>query len=273
MDHARRPMTLTAAGESFQRRIAEGLRQIRLGVSETAVAELEDTRSLRLSIVEEFESTITPQLAAALTRAMPQVRLALRTEPSHQALANLAARRLDLAIVTEPAGGVSEAVEHPLLRDPFVIAAPRDAGAAPEDLLAGKTALPFLRYNPEHIIGRLVLAHLRRRRIMLDERFEIDSNQTIMALIAAGRGWSITTATGYLRAHRFRDDVALLPLPGPAFARTLTLCARPDGASTLTRAVAAILLRLIASEAVAPLVSRHPWLSGPLEPPRSGGRA
>jgi len=44
-------------------------------------------------------------------------------------------------------------------------------------------------------------------------RFELDSYHSIMAMVAAGAGWTILTPLAILHAARFRDSVTLQPLP------------------------------------------------------------
>lgn len=259
-DHRRRPLALTPAGLAFHRRIGEGLRLIRLGVSETAEAPGDAPQDLRIAMVEEFENTVATALLSRLSERLPRARFQLVLQPSHQAIERLRARQLDIAVVTEPSEMVMDLVTRPLMRDPFVIAAPKDWSEPPDQLLAGASTLPFLRYNPDHVIGRQVAAHLRRRNVTLENRFEIDSNQSILGLVAEGRGWSLTTAMGYLRARRYQDQVTLHPAPGPAFARYVALFALPDFSAQLTAEIEAALRRLIAADIIAPAVQRYDWL-------------
>lgn len=260
-DHGRRPIALTPAGQAFHRRIGEGLRLIRLGVSETAATPGDAPQDLRIAMVEEFENAVATALLGALADRLPRARFQLVLQPSHQAIERLRARQLDIAVVTEPSEMIMDLVSRPLMRDPFVIAAPKDWPETPDQMMAGTASLPFLRYNPDHVIGRQVAAHLRRRHVTLENRFEIDSNQSILGLVAEGRGWSLTTAMGYLRARRYQDQVTLHPAPGPAFARYLALFALPDFSAPLTAEIEAALRRFIAADIVAPAVARYDWLS------------
>ena len=77
-------------------------------------------------------------------------------------------------------------------------------------------------------MGRQIEAHLARHRIALPDRFESDSNQSIMALVANGVGFSITTPLAILRARIFLDRVAIHPLPLAAMSRTISLSPRPN---------------------------------------------
>lgn len=268
LEHERRPMTLTPAGANFRRRIAEGLKQIRIGVGETALAEIATVRSLRLGIVDDFNSVVAPQLAVELARHMPNVRLQMRACASHAALDLLTARKLDVAIAAEPSATIEGAIDLPLLRDPFVIAAPLEPHSGTplnsQSFFSGGAPYPFLRYDSTLLIGRQIDAHLRRRRVTLDDRFEFDSNQSIMAMVASAQGWSVMTALGASSAQRFQNAVRLLPLPGPSFSRRLSVFALADAPAPLVSAIAAILRRMLHADAIAPMLARHPWLDGQL---------
>lgn len=265
IDRSHRPMSLTPAGLNFLRRVERGLREIRLAQSETAIQGLLSIGDLSIGIVEDFENTVAPELAVTLSRVMPNARLKLRTEPSHVQLELLRQRRLDIAIGTEHFELVEDVSVNSLARDPFVLAVPAQVNWQAEDYLAGRTGLPFLRFNARHVIGRMVEAHLQRNRLDLAHRYEIDSTQSILALIANKAGWTITTPICCLRAERFRQDVRLWPLPVPEFTRQLSLFARSDTSDTTIEAITGIVRRLIKSEAIQPLVAGDPWLRGKLD--------
>lgn len=264
-DFSQRPIALTAAGAAFERRVAAGLHLIRLGVHDSSAADSDDVRMLRIALVEEFENRVATDLLIALAERMPNTRFQLTIQPSYDALANLRSRKLDVAVVSEPADLSPDLVCRPLMRDPFVIAAPRDHDGPPERLLSGQASLPFLRYNAEHVIGRQVAAHLRRRNVALDDRFEIDSNQSILGMIAEGRGWSITTVLGYLRAARFQDRVQLHPPPGPAFSRYIAAFTLADFPVSLTEQIEQKIGASIRADIIEPAVSRFDWLADRLE--------
>ena len=132
-------------------------------------------------------------------------------------------RDLDIGIATQPQFSQPGLIEAPLLRDPFVLAVPRDDSTAPEAYLAGESPLPLLRYSGSQIIGTMIEAQLRRLRRDLPNRFEFESNQSIMNMVAEGCGWAITTPASYIRARRFHRQLKLVPFPGKGFARTLSV--------------------------------------------------
>ncbi len=191
---------------------------------------------------------------------MPRCTFKHHSRPSHEILNLLLDQKLDVGVATRPTGDVPGLVEYPLLSDPFILAVPEGSEAAPEDFLAGKTKLPLLRYTRNQIIGQRIEAQLRRLRISLPNRFEMESNHSILGMVAEGSGWAITTPSSYVRAKRFHGRFALHPFPGKGFSRTLSLFTTEVYPQPVAEMIFETLRRLIARHVVEPLTAQHPWL-------------
>lgn len=261
LDHSRRPMVLTPAGSIFARHVEDGIRMIRRGEMELTAGDVAEMRELRLGTVDDFDTEIAPDLAQFLARAMPKCSFLHYTRPSHDIIRMLYEQKLDAGVATHPIADVSGLHEYPLLRDPFVVALPAGCRDAPETLLLGQGGLPLLRYSSNHLIGTLIEAHLRRSRISLPKRFELESNQSILGMVADGSGWAITTPASYARAKRFQDRIALHPFPGKDFSRTLSLFTTDLFPASMASMIGQSLHRLINMHFVDPVTQRHPWLA------------
>lgn len=245
MDHSRRPMVLTPAGAIFSRYVEEGLKQIRKGETELTLGNIDEVRDLRLGIVDDFDSEVSPELAQFLAEALPKCTFKHHTRPSHEILRLLYEQKLDAGVATRPVNDASGLIEYPLLRDPFILATPLDDQTPPEEHLGGQSGLPFLRYSQNQIIGSLIEAHLRRLKISLPNRFELESNPSILGMVAEGSGWAVTTPASYVRAQRFHGRVALHPFPGKGFARTISLFTVEDFPRPMAEMISGSLRRLI----------------------------
>ncbi len=259
-DRAHRPFRITPAGRGFLRHGAEALRHLRQAQAELAVFDVGHLQSLRLGVIDDFDTEITPRLVIALAQSLHNCAFRLTTGPSHDLARMLAEGRLDMALAAAgpPAGpGIAE---HPLLRDPYLMAVPRGLSLPKGRELAALGGLPLLRYDRGQLMGRQIEAHLARHRISLPDRFEIDSNQSIMALVAAGSGWSITTALACLRARALLDQVAMHPLPMAAMARTVSLFVREGPAAGVAAEIARSLRAMMAARLIGPAGRLMPWL-------------
>ncbi|MEM1352479.1 MAG: LysR family transcriptional regulator [Pseudomonadota bacterium] len=259
-NHARRPMTLTPKGRAFLRNIDVALTALRKAKAEASSGVIGETGQLRIGAIEDLDSDITPELAVYLTAHMPRCELSFRTHTSRTVLDRLARHELDLGVTTAPTERLRDLRELPLLKDPFVLAVPVQFEADTIELMQDPATPPFLHFAQDLIIARQIDAQLRRTGFNLPFRFESDNNQTLMAMVASGKGWTITTPMLFSRARRFHDRVRIHPFPGRKFARHLSLLATADCARSVVQLVDARLRQLILQHAIDPLCKQAPWL-------------
>ena len=109
-------------------------------------------------------------------------------------------------------------------------------------------------------IAKQIEAQLKRTGLAPEHRFESANTMTLMAMVAAGAGWAITTPLLYARAAQFHGKLTLCPFPGKPFARTLSLVATPDCARSVQDLVHQRLRHLLDEQVVTPLHQTTPWL-------------
>jgi DNA-binding transcriptional LysR family regulator len=268
VDHGRRPMRVTPAGRGFLARTETVLSELRLAQSELTVMDLTHLSTLSIGLIDDFDNDLTPRLVTILADSLTKCRFKLITAPSHEISEAMQARKLHIAIAASTGEVHDGVVEYPLVRDPFIVVAPRGAitisGSNPADVKAAFGVLPLLRYTREQLIGRQIEAHLARQKLEFEQRFEIGSHLALMAMVARRIGWAVTTPLGYMRAARFHDDIEAFALPFGAFSRQISLFAGADWADRVPRDVARTMRALVQSQMIDPAIARLPWLSGQL---------
>ncbi len=262
IDHGHRPMVLTSEGAVFLRYVDGVLDLLNKAEAEVHSGAIAETRSLRLGLIEDFDSEIAPEMARSLALSLPNCEFRHVTRPSHDILELVRRREIDLGVATRPQFEVEGLREVPLLRDPFVLVVPADAGVEADEYLLGRSGLPFLRFSPQQIIGGRIETQLRRLRVSLPNRFEFESNQSLMGMVAAGGGWAISTPTNFIRAQRFHPRTKMLPFPGKGFSRSICLYVADGYAPNVVSLVAVMMRRLIQTRAVDPATEMLPWLAG-----------
>lgn len=259
LDRGARPMRMTAAGAMFRRHAQTILNAASEARAELARADLSGLTTLRLGMIEDFDAEVTPHLLSRLAGALKGCRFLLETGASHRLLDALEARALDIAVAadfgTETAGDDGWREVHPLIADPFVAVMPRGTGTA---------GLPLIHYTARHLMGRQIAAHLSRQGTPAPARFELDSYNAILAMVADGAGWTILTPLALLSAQRFLPKVDVAPLPGPVLERTLSLSARGGTLQDIPARVAGELRDLLGQGAITPALRDWPWLEGRL---------
>lgn len=259
LDRGGRPMLTTPAGTMFRRHAQTILNAEAEARAELAIADLSGLTSLRLGVIEDFDAEVTPALLAELAVEMKGCRFLLETGPSHRLISQLEARALDMVVAADLGAETGERdwrEVHPLMVEPFVAILPK--GRKTDDL----AGLPLIQYTARHHMGRLVAAHLAQQNLRLAHRFELDSYSAILAMVAAGAGWTILTPLAMGAALRFRAATAVLPLPFAPLQRTISLSARAGVLRDMPGLVTRRLKAQIAARVVGPALREWPWLDG-----------
>ena len=258
IDHSRRPMVLTPAGRLFLGRVEAALQALRAGQRGLTMLDLADLSALAMGVIEDFENEVTPQLATELADAMSQCAFRLVTGASHALHAQVARRDLDIAICAaghpDPAGTLT----HPLIDDPYILAVPK--GVDVSRGFPGLGKLTFLRRDLDQVMGQQIERYIAGAGLNLPQRFEMDSNQSISALVAGGTGWTITTPLSLLRAGRFAGGIDAHPLPGAPMSRRIVLYATDDWTGPIPLQIAERARDLIEEHFAGPGRDRLPWL-------------
>ena len=263
IDHSRRPMVLTPAGRLFLRRVDAALGALRAGHRDVTAFDLSGVSSLRLGVIEDFENEVTPTLTQRLAETMRNCDFRLLTGASHTLAGHIERRELDIAIVAQDRETPARTILRPLLRDPYIVAVPKGRSIAGGlDKLAD---LPFLRRDSDQIMGRQIEEYVVRAGLDLPRRFEMDSNQSLSALVAAGAGWTITTPLSLLRAGRFAGGIDPHPLPlipdSAPPVRRIVLFATDDWSEDIPGLIAEQARELITRHFTGPGYDAMPWLA------------
>lgn len=264
LDRGARPVTLTPAGEMFRPRAEAILSEAEAARAELSMADPAGLTRFRLGMIEDFEAEVTPRLLGDMAAELRACRFVLETGPSHLLMDMLTNRALDMVVAADMGASADWMEVHPLLTEPFVASAPPGAVDPGGDVLAQLRALPLILYTRRHHMGRLIAGHLAHQDLRLSHRFELDSYHAIMAMVAAGVGWTILTPLALSHAERFRSRVEVLPLPFAPLSRRITLCARRGGLGGMPADVAARLRVLLQDLVVAGWARTLPWIAADL---------
>lgn len=258
LDRSARPMGLTPAGTMFRRHAQTILNAEAEARAELAVADLSGLTTLRLGMIEDFDAEVTPALLLALAQDLKGCRFLLETGASHRLLDQLEARALDIVVAADLGSESSDdgwREVHPVLAEPFVAVFPKGSTGA---------GLPLIQYTARHLMGRQIAGHLARQNLNLANRYELDSYHAILAMVAAGAGWTILTPLALHHTARFREGLDVAPLPFEPLARTLSLSARAGVLRDMPGQIASRLRGQIETQVVTPALQQWPWMSGQL---------
>lgn len=259
-DHSRRPMVLTPKGHAFLKNIDDALQSIRKAKAEASAGNITEASYLRIGSIEDFESDITPDLAVFLSEKMPRCNFLYQTGSSLDIISKLQDRHLDMGIATSPTDRLQSLQDRPMFRDPYIVVLPKLSEQSLSEIVAGKSKLPFLQFSSDLLIAQQIEAQLRRLGLTLPNKFECGNNQMLMAMVAAGAGWTITTPLLFSRAQRFQSKLEMHPFPGKSFARTLSLISSADCSQSILKLVEQKVRTLMTDQIINPTCARTPWL-------------
>jgi DNA-binding transcriptional LysR family regulator len=196
---------------------------------------------LRIGAIASAQQDLLVRALARFRGDYPDVRVRVVPGVSLNLLGQVDAGEIDLAVMIRPSFALpSELAWQPLVREPMVLAAPRNAPQASwRELLAGR---PFIRYDRSSFGGRLVDGFLKKQRITVREAIELDEIDAIANLVRQGLGVALMPRTRQLDTRGLR----LIELDEPGFHREIGIVARRP----LERApLAAALARCLAEAA------------------------
>lgn len=259
IDRSRRPLRATVEGAALYRHATRILAEVRaldqaVGAATTAVRP-----DIRIGIVASINALGAP-LIEALRALSGELRIWSTLTPVLAAA--LRERELDMLITSEGTSDLSYLEQRVVMREPFVLALPRDFAAAhPQIGLAQLArALPFIRYTSRSNIGQVIERHLQRRRLTVPRRLEFDTSDSVVELVAAGLGWAIVTPLCMAESGVDFNAVALRPLDGPPLTRQLQVLARPHELPGLPERVCEVVAGLIQELLDRKLRGRHAWM-------------
>lgn len=261
-DRAHRPFKLTPAGIALSRRARHIVDDIDRLVSDVREADLASRPAIRVGMIDSFAATAGPAIAKRVTAAASQLLLWSGLANSHaHALLN---RQLDLIVTSDTLEDVDRIVRRAIFTEPFIMVAPAARKKEFEDasLLQAIQLAPFIRFSARSHFGAVIERHLRRSGHVPLPSLEIDTADVVMAMVAAGLGWAITTPLCVLQGRAYLQQIAILPLPGVPLSRSIHQLSREGEYEEMAGHVFQT-SRSVLENDIFPLVREYiPWLRG-----------
>jgi DNA-binding transcriptional LysR family regulator len=252
-----RSVSLTPAGELFRTRAAALLEDATALTALMREHDRSKLTELRVGMVESFANAVGPLLIRSMLNEAINLSLWSDITPNLEAALN--DRRYDIVVVNDAFDQDANVTRFILLREPYILLLPRDAhweGSA-DDIVSLARCLPVVRYHAPSFMGSRIDARFHRMNVHVSRRVSVDTTDKLLAMVAAGIGWSVSTPLALLRAPSLAAMVRIVPFPGERFDRELYMLSRRGEIDDLTRRLAVtsreVLSSLVAEE-IAPLV-------------------
>ncbi len=186
-DRSRRPPVLTAEGRAF----VERAREVIATWEDLSHSLRRDSNAgrLRLGAVHTAVSTLLPPALQRLRGSHPKLGLRLSTGLAHDLEAALRAGMIDAALITGPETAAPGFAFHMVCMQRLVVVAhPSAEGTDARSVLERN---PYIRFSRQARVGEMVERALDAQRLRVHPAMEIDTQDGVMALVAAGLGVSV----------------------------------------------------------------------------------
>jgi len=226
-DRRKRPLHLTTAGLTLFNRARVLLADSAQIRSEVLEASRGIAPEVTVGLVDSFAATCGPVFISQLLKKTVRLSVHSGLTPFHGE--KLFAREFDMVITSDTFDAMERASYRRLYSEAFVVLTPRRGGARSIDragLNKLAQAAPLVRFNAASHLGTQVETLLRRTGIRATSRLEVDTADTLVAMVAAGAGWAISTPTCIAQGEPYMDAVQVLTLDGIHGSRSLYLLGR-----------------------------------------------
>ncbi|MEO8133398.1 MAG: LysR family transcriptional regulator [Betaproteobacteria bacterium] len=256
-ERAFRPLRLTVSGGVLARGAEHLIGEAdQLFAATRAGATLPE---LRIGLIDSFAGTVGPMIARTLMEKVTNLMLwSGLTSRLSQDFLN---RHIDLLICAEEIEDADNLRQVALFREPFILAMHKSTPATPgsNTLESLSWTQPMIRYSARSHTGMQIERHFRRIGVRPPRRMEMDSSESLFAMVAAGVGWSITTPLCVLHGCPDLSKIRLEPLPGVEFSRQVVLVHRRGEYDELADRIVEISATAM-NEQILPQVHRFaPW--------------
>ena len=264
-DRTSRPISLTPVGHIVSRHAHRILQAVSEARTELMALSQSSLFELRLGIIDDLDASITPEVVTQLRERYERCQLTVTSGRSDDLSAALARRSVDLILTGVAPAPAHDYQEIPILREPFMLVAPRGVLASAGNIREQLLTRPFIRYNATMPIGQLIAQHLRRLRIELPGPYSFDASRSVFAMMVKCRGWTISTPLCVLDSRHDVSDLECFPLPFAGFSRTIRVATRRDELEPLPQYLAELIRELIEGRLRPEVESLASWLSRDFE--------
>lgn len=221
-----RPLGLTPEGILLRQRGSQLLAEARLIGPQLRDLRRGKASMIRIGLVDSLSRALTAPLAEYLTSKASEVSILSGLTSAHAS--ELLTRRLDLFLGVDDLGDLPGLERWELATEPYILVVP--ATLKPPRTLKDLATLvrqqPFIRFSARSRTGIDIERHLRRLGLDPPRTLEFDTPHGVSAMIAADRGFAITTPLCLHEKGFDKEAITAARLPGAQINRTITLVAR-----------------------------------------------
>ncbi|QTD94940.1 LysR family transcriptional regulator [Burkholderia anthina] len=181
---------------------------------------------LRVGLIDSVSTCLFPTMLPYLSKHAEQVSILSGTTSLNAG--ELILRTLDVVVTSSSLDDIQNLERWPLVTEPYLIAVPKSLGRKKglRELSKLAATLPLVRFSTRSLSGIQIDQYLRRIRMDVPLRIEVETCEQMAVALTQGCGWAITTPLCCVQGALDTSMIDFYPLPAPGLERELTLIAR-----------------------------------------------
>ncbi|NRA16476.1 MAG: LysR family transcriptional regulator [Oceanospirillaceae bacterium] len=215
---------------------------------------------MRLGVIDSLSANLAPSLIKIFSHQAQNI--SVLSGISTNLATDLHNREVDIIITSDPFDGEEGLSRYFLFREPHLLVLPKNSKLVGKQLSWQELAdyeLPLIRYSKRSASGRMTNTHLSRICLQLPSKIEADTNGAVLASVAGGLGWSLTSLACLLQYETLLADLHLQPVPKPDFSRDIYVVTRQDEYLELVDAVITESVKILSSKLLPNMKKIAPW--------------
>lgn len=215
---------------------------------------------VKIGVIDSLSSNVAPALIRLLSEQTRQISVLSGISPNiAQDLMN---REVDIIITSDPLDGVEGLSRFFLCQEPHLLVLPKDSPLVGTPVtwqhLIG-CDLPLVRYSRRSASGRIAETHFSRLRMSLPMKVEADTTRVVLAMVADGQGWAISSPLCLLQCKGVLPEVHMQPAPQPSFSREIYIVTRQNEYQGLVETILAECARQLSKILLPEIEASFPW--------------
>ena len=256
-DRSVRPASLTLDGQLAHEHALELVRRAHMMQDQMRSGDgLRRMAFLRIGMLDSFASAVGPAVLSQLGDIAEKWTVASGVQAT--SARSLIERQSDVVITSNESWMPPDVDALPVLTEPFILAVPSSWRGKLTSLkrLAGE--MDFIRYSGNMQIRKLVATYLETAGVRTSNRYEFDTTDAALRMVAGGLGWTIITPLIFLKFASPGNAISLHTLPGRRFTREVVVATRRGEATSIAARVQAAAIKAVHEVALPQLRAKLP---------------
>ena len=270
-DRSVRPPVLTLVGQSAHRHALEIVARAHRLEDEMRYSGAGRLPRLRIGMLDSFASTAGTMVLSQLRDLALEWSIASGYKAT--GMPALLERRSDVIITSDESPVPPEVEALPICSEPFVMAIPASWRGPLNDVAALAAKLNYIRYGRDAHMAGLLQRYLQGHGVQTPVRYQFDTTDAVVRMVAGGFGWTIMTPLVLLKSMAQPADVRIVPLPAPHLRRTIIVAMRRGEGTDIARQIRDVAVATLRASIVPQLKALMPHVAKDFQVLGDGGKA